>query len=329
MYPQTLAAAGCTCWRCEDRTDHRGRSHHLIRVDSASLTLCISAMRNGDILASPRVKRTAAMSMATHAVDDMYSGCNGSMSRQVTDSYFERENSGAFARVWRKAEPCANKRLREKSEGDEALTKNHLRAICVYTANHEHFYKTFNDHVRSDMSKYTTSFPFHSLHFWLTSAVQILSDNMKCHTTYRRTELQFTAQVGHVVRFGFFASSSFKTSLTHFGHKTCFQIKTCAGAFLKHYSAIRLEEQEVLIPPYEMFRVTMGPPGKGLGDSGSHLWCCLLGWGRGSHHVWMMESGVRNQVSFVVKYINASLLRIYSLVYVCWETEFVHIQKLV
>ncbi|XP_056247560.1 erythroblast NAD(P)(+)--arginine ADP-ribosyltransferase-like isoform X1 [Seriola aureovittata] len=229
-------------------------------------TLPVDSMKIRVSLASPRVKRTASMSMATHAVDDMYSGCNGSMSRQVTDSYFERENSGAFARVWRKAEPCANKRLREKSEGDEALTKNHLRAICVYTANHEHFYKTFNDHVRSDMSKYTTSFPFHSLHFWLTSAVQILSDNMKCHTTYRRTELQFTAQVGHVVRFGFFASSSFKTSLTHFGHKTCFQIKTCAGAFLKHYSAIRLEEQEVLIPPYEMFRVTMGPPGKGLGD---------------------------------------------------------------
>ncbi|XP_071346685.1 ecto-ADP-ribosyltransferase 4-like isoform X2 [Trachinotus anak] len=206
------------------------------------------------------------MSMVKDAVDDMYFGCNMTMTKQVTDKYFVEENTGTFARVWKKAESCAKKKLNQKNDGDEALTKDHLRAICAYTSNYKEFYKTFNHHVRSDMSKYTTSFPFHSFHFWLTSAVQILSNNTKCNTTYRRTNLMFTAKVGHTVRFGLFASSSYKTTLTRFGHKTCFEIKTCAGAFLKHYSAVGTEEQEVLIPPYEMFRITMGPAVKGLDD---------------------------------------------------------------
>ncbi|GLD71365.1 T-cell ecto-ADP-ribosyltransferase 1-like isoform X1 [Lates japonicus] len=97
------------------------------------------------------------------------------------------------------------------------------------------------------------------MHFWLTSAIQILSDNMTCHTTYRRTDLLFTAKLNHIVRFGFFASSSFKTTLTQFGTKTCFEIKTCSGAFLGNYSDLGTEEEEVLIPPYELFMVVKGP----------------------------------------------------------------------
>ncbi|XP_040912189.1 ecto-ADP-ribosyltransferase 4-like [Toxotes jaculatrix] len=208
------------------------------------------------------------MNMVKNAVDDMYFGCNKRMTQTIS-RFFKEENSGVFAKVWKKAEPCANRKLKHKAKGDEALTKDHMQAICAYTSNYKEFYKTFNDHVRNNMSTYCTSFPFHYLHFWLTSALQILNrdgDNINCNTTYRRTNLVFTGKVNQIIRFGLFASSSYKTTLTRFGHKTCFEIKTCSGAFLKHYSSLGPEEEEVLIPPYEMFRITMGPPVKGLGD---------------------------------------------------------------
>ncbi|XP_040002554.1 T-cell ecto-ADP-ribosyltransferase 1-like [Xiphias gladius] len=218
-------------------------------------------------LTSRRANQAIQMSMVKNAVDDMYFGCNQTMTKKV-DKYFKKENTGAFAKIWKKAESCANKRLKHKAERDEALTKDHMQAICAYTSNYKQFYKTFNDHVRNNMSIYSSSFPFHALHFWLTSAVQILSNDVNCVTTYRRTSLAFTGEVNQIIRFGFFASSSYKTTLTHFGHKTCFEIKTCSGAFLKHYSYIGTKEEEVLIPPYEMFRITMGPPVAGLGDCG-------------------------------------------------------------
>ncbi|XP_018534530.1 T-cell ecto-ADP-ribosyltransferase 1 [Lates calcarifer] len=207
------------------------------------------------------------MSMVLEAVDDMYFGCNKTMAKTV-NKYFERENENEmFQTAWKTAERCTNRKQKE----NKALGRHHIQAICVYTSSYKDFYKSFNEHVRNDRSRYRpepaqTSFPFHFMHFWLTSAIQILSDNMNCHTTYRRTNLHFTAKLNHIVRFGFFASSSFKTTLYRFGKKTCFEIKTCSGAFLGNYSYLGTEEEEVLIPPYELFMVAKGPRVEGLSD---------------------------------------------------------------
>uniref|UniRef100_A0A3Q3FM45 NAD(P)(+)--arginine ADP-ribosyltransferase n=1 Tax=Labrus bergylta TaxID=56723 RepID=A0A3Q3FM45_9LABR len=152
---------------------------------------------------------------------------------------------------------CAEKKPRE---ADKALTKDHMHAICVYTDNN--IYDIFNTAVRTEASKYSFSFQFHSLHFLLTSAIQILNSNYKCHTTYRRTRSLFSGNVGQIIRFGSFASSSYLNNLTDFGNETCFKIKTCSGAYLGDYSAIDGEE-EVLIPPYETFKVTEKVLGKG------------------------------------------------------------------
>ncbi|KAF7644037.1 hypothetical protein LDENG_00228970 [Lucifuga dentata] len=48
---------------------------------------------------------------------------------------------------------------------------------------------------------------------------------------------------------------SFRKDLLEFGVETCFKIRTCSGAFLKHYTHF-FEVQEVLIPPYEKFKIT-------------------------------------------------------------------------
>ena len=56
------------------------------------------------------------------------------------------------------------------------------------------------------------------------------------------------------MRFGGFASSSRRTNLKGFGNTSCFEIKTCYGAYIKKYSVLKHKE-EVLIPPYETFKI--------------------------------------------------------------------------
>ena len=169
----------------------------------------------------------------------------------VKHKYFQRENRKEFARVWNAASTCAMDQYSKVKE-DKDLTKDHVQAICVYTSDYLKFYKTFNDSVQTDRAIYGTYFQFHSLHFWLTSAVQIL--NKKCHITYRRTFRRFNGNVGDIVRFGFFASSSIRMNLTDSGRETCFKIVTCSGGAIEKYSMYK-HEMEVLIPPYEKFMI--------------------------------------------------------------------------
>lgn len=215
-------------------------------------------------------KQPIKLSMVEDAVDDIYNGCNETMEEMVKNKYFMEENTGKFADLWNGARKCAVKSLNKKEKEDERLTNDHMQAICLYTSNLEFakgktFYQHFNGEVRTMRTNYST-FKFKSLHFWLTSAIKILSNDKQCLTTYRRTSDVFTGKVGQKIRFGFFASSSFKSILNHFGKKTCFKIKTCSGAFLKHYSYLSREEDEVLIPPYEMFKIMKNTFVEGLGD---------------------------------------------------------------
>ncbi|XP_075946955.1 ecto-ADP-ribosyltransferase 4-like [Anarhichas minor] len=223
------------------------------------LLLCwmlpVCSMKISFIVNLPEANLGIQMNMVETAVDDMYFGCNETMTTMIKDKYFKEENTGKFADVWKKAQRLVEKRLKNRDKGDEALTKDHIQAICVYTAEYLKFYGTFNDEIQKGMSTYRTSFAFHSLHFWLTSAVQILNNNKNCHTSYRRTNSQYSGNVNQIMRFGVFASSSYKTTQYRFGKKTCFKIKTCSGAFLKHYPYLGKVEQEVLIPPYEKFKI--------------------------------------------------------------------------
>ncbi|XP_038569820.1 NAD(P)(+)--arginine ADP-ribosyltransferase 2-like [Micropterus salmoides] len=203
--------------------------------------------------------KTINLSMVEDSVDDMYFECNNQMAQKVNNTYFEEEKSMAlFGEAWKDAETCSeDRRVRE----DIALTKDHMQAICVYTGNK--LYKEFNVAVRTQRSKYnSSSFQFHTLHFLLTSAIQILSRNVSCHTTYRRTRNEFIGEDNQIIRFVSFTSSSYRTDLKLFGDETCFKIKTCLGAFLKNYSRY-VEEKEVLIPPYEVFKITKTIKGKG------------------------------------------------------------------
>uniref|UniRef100_UPI0009B3CF15 ecto-ADP-ribosyltransferase 4-like n=1 Tax=Monopterus albus TaxID=43700 RepID=UPI0009B3CF15 len=198
----------------------------------------------------PDANHVFPLDMAEKSVDDMYCGCNKEMMELVQHKYLKKEFSGLFANAWKVAKRCAKRKRRTNPD----LTELHLTAICLYTANE--VYQKFNKAVRTERDEYTSSFKFHSLHYLLASAIQILNNNYNCLTTYRRTNVRFTGNVNQIIRFGSFASSSFKKNLKNFGHESCFQIETCFGGYLKHYSTFGAKEKEVLIPPYEVFKIT-------------------------------------------------------------------------
>lgn len=194
--------------------------------------------------------------MVEDSVDDMYFGCLQTMNKKVKQKYLDEEKySKKYAEAWVKAKKCFEDKKKFVRGEDKTLTEDHLLAICLYTSEQASVYKEFNAAVRTERDKYTSSFQFHSLHFLLTTAIRILNNNNYCHTAYRRVRDRFTGSVNQIIRFGTFTSSSYKTNLRYFGNETCFKIKTCSGAFLKKYSAHKYEE-EVLIPPYEMFNIT-------------------------------------------------------------------------
>lgn len=220
----------------------------------SNATVCLSCV----LLCPPlKIPRNASLGkeliihldMMHDSVDDMLSGCREETMNQVERKFYAHE-SQEFAGAWRTAKNCAQSKL---SHGlPKGLSKKQLEAICVYTGNQ--VYQEFNAAVRSQRDIYGSTFRFHYLYVFLTSAVQTLKKHKPCRISYRRSNNKFTGKVGQNIRFGSFASSSKRADRINFGTKTCFKIKTCFGAYLGGLSVFPNEE-EVLIPPYEVFKI--------------------------------------------------------------------------
>ncbi|KAF7650010.1 hypothetical protein LDENG_00132880 [Lucifuga dentata] len=138
-------------------------------------------------------------------------------------------------------------------------------AIYVYTLDKPNIYLDFNNAVRTHKSNYQTTFRYHSLHFFLTGSLQTLNAHKpateRCQTVYRRTNIYVSQEnvLDKEIRFGSFTSSSlgWYPKAYRYGDKSCFEIYTCFGADISLYSKFGEAEREVLIPPYEVFTVTM------------------------------------------------------------------------
>uniref|UniRef100_A0A3B4BE64 NAD(P)(+)--arginine ADP-ribosyltransferase n=1 Tax=Periophthalmus magnuspinnatus TaxID=409849 RepID=A0A3B4BE64_9GOBI len=171
---------------------------------------------------------------------------------QAASRELQEIQSDPFRLAWNEADSCTSNMLEMTESKYKKLTVNHTRALCAYSKKTPSLYKPLNVALRQSSALYSTpAFPFHTIYFWLTSAIQILKTS--CETTYRRTDLTFNGKLHQVIRFGQFASSSRNPNLD-FGRQTCFQIRTCLGAFISEYSNFK-HEQEVLIPPYEKFKI--------------------------------------------------------------------------
>ncbi|KAK7910189.1 hypothetical protein WMY93_014873 [Mugilogobius chulae] len=162
------------------------------------------------------------LTMMEESVDDMYEKCSAEMAAKVDSYYFPEEiKNNNFKNAWNLAKSFA--KTKYKNRPDKELTLNQVQAIYVYTQEFPKLYEEFNAIVRDGKAKYTTpAFPYHALHFWLTTALQIISKNKPCQTTYRRSRDKFTGQENQEMRFEFYSGKS---------------------------------ESEILIPPYEKFKI--------------------------------------------------------------------------
>nr|XP_040025559.1 ecto-ADP-ribosyltransferase 5-like [Gasterosteus aculeatus aculeatus] len=203
-------------------------------------------------VATPPPPPTPPLDMAPNSVDDMYQTCTEQMEEEAaTYLQNEKNNDESFRKSWKEA---------EKYEGFK-LSKEQVMALYVYTSSKNKIYIPFNEATRTERFKYKTAFNYHALHFYLTTAVQNLRAlQNQCYKVRRRTKTYYSDQdvLNKEVRFGSFASSSILSPgpVGHkaFGKKACFEIETCMGADISWFSTFN--QREVLIPPYEVFKVT-------------------------------------------------------------------------
>ncbi|XP_044202963.1 ecto-ADP-ribosyltransferase 4-like [Thunnus albacares] len=193
------------------------------------------------------------LDMATDSIDDMYDGCRSEAASVIDlfgvfDWHYNRNFSLAWASVEKDAKKPAHKHLKE----------DHAVAMYMYTKVKK-IRQLFNEAVKAGKHIYSTySFKFNYLYFYLTDAIHILRQNQtSCRITYHRSLENFNHNVINTnMRFGTFIwATSSKQSFDFNGNVSCFEIYTCFGAEITYYSAEN-QKGQVLIPPYEVFKIT-------------------------------------------------------------------------
>ncbi|POI21019.1 hypothetical protein CIB84_015234, partial [Bambusicola thoracicus] len=201
-----------------------------------------------------------AMDMAPNSFDDQYQGCISMMEAELRELNRTEFANDIYAEGWRRAAVEWRSRW-GRAARPQALGQDQAIAVLAYTMEGD-LYRVFNNATLTggrSRQHYLSSYPFKALHFLLSRALQTLweAQSQPCHNVYRGVRgIRFTAQQGTVVRFGQFTSSSLRKKVAEsFGQNTFFMVETCYGVPIRDLSAYP-EEDEVLIPPFEQFRVT-------------------------------------------------------------------------
>ncbi|XP_017383965.1 ecto-ADP-ribosyltransferase 4 [Cebus imitator] len=199
---------------------------------------------------------------APGSFDDQYQGCSKQvMEKLIQGDYFTKdiESQKNYFGMWQKAH------LTWLNLGGKFLPQNmtttHAVAILFYTLNsnvHSNLTRAMAYAARTPQ-QYEHSFHFKYLHYYLTTAIQLLrTDSIMKNGTlcyevyYTMKDVHFNAYTGATIRFGQFLSTSLlKEEAQEFGNQTLFTIFTCQGAPVEYFSL----KKKVLIPPYELFKV--------------------------------------------------------------------------
>lgn len=199
--------------------------------------------------------------LAPGSFDDQYQGCSKEVMDKLNQGDYFTEEIDAhknYFNIWKKAHVTW---LSREKPLPANMTTTHVVALLVYIMNnqmHSDFSGAMANAARSP-NQYKHSFHFKYLHYYLTSAIQLLRTelSMKSHTLcyevyYGMKDAHFVASVGDMIRFGQFLSTSLqREEAQKFETKTLFTIFTCLGAPVQDFSL----QKEVLIPPYELFEV--------------------------------------------------------------------------
>ncbi|NWS29207.1 NAR1 ribosyltransferase, partial [Polioptila caerulea] len=210
------------------------------------------------------------LDMAPDSFDDRYRGCGRAMAAALPAlNRSELLLAAHFAEAWALA--AAEWRVR-LSPRLSPLSPTQATALLAYTAPVP-LHRTFNAAVRAagrSGREYRENFHYKTLHFLLTQALGTLRDTggtPRCHRVFRGVRgVRFAARRGDTVRFGHFASASLRNeSSWGFGTDAAFQVWTCQGVAIREFSFFP-HEDELLIPPFETFRVVAVTDGTRPGD---------------------------------------------------------------
>ncbi|NXG70707.1 NARE ribosyltransferase, partial [Baryphthengus martii] len=224
------------------------------------LVLLVGTLATGSPLHWRDLNNIKEMDMAPTSFDDQYQGCSHMMEKELAELNRTEFTNRIYAEAWTIA--TAEWRNRHGHIHQTlALRPDLAVALLAYTLQGS-LYREFNEAVRtagSSREYYLDNFHFKVLHFLLTEALRALRDARPrhCYNVYRGVQgIYFTAQQHQSVRFGQFTSASMqKKSAESFGQDTFFSVETCYGFPIKDFSLYPVEE-EVLIPPFESFKVT-------------------------------------------------------------------------
>ncbi|NXG01868.1 NRT2 ribosyltransferase, partial [Sakesphorus luctuosus] len=197
-----------------------------------------------------------ALDMAPNSFDDQYRDCSEQMLKKLPVlNSFEFVSNSLYAQAWAEAAATWHKPLGSLRRREQAI------ALLAYTMAHRHLYREFNRAVREggrSREDYLNNFHFKVMHFLLTEALgDLRKSHPACLDVYRGiTGIRFSAKPGQIIRFGQFTSTSLKEEeAKRFGTDTFFKVHTCHGAMIQDFS-FQPQQEEVLIPPFETFRVT-------------------------------------------------------------------------
>nr|XP_025851374.1 ecto-ADP-ribosyltransferase 4 [Vulpes vulpes] len=193
--------------------------------------------------------------------DDQYQGCSPQVMEKLNQGdYFAKELKAHrnYSRIWANAHLTW---LNRAADLPRSMNITHAVAILAYTSNNivrTDFTRAMATAGRSPQ-QYKQSFHFKYLHYYLTSAVQLLREEMiltndsSCYEVHHEMKGNYLkANRGATIRFGQFLSTSLlQEEVQKVGNQTLLTIFTCLGVPVQEFSL----RKEVLVPPYEVFKV--------------------------------------------------------------------------
>ncbi|XP_078390065.1 ecto-ADP-ribosyltransferase 5-like [Cetorhinus maximus] len=215
---------------------------------------------NPSTLASKAVNNYVKLDMATDSAAYIFT--QTPEADQAAIDYITKEwaRRGKFLQVWDEAHQALGPHVTIPA----GLRREHLMAIHAYTQESTLF-REFNKAIRQcgvNDTIYHMEFHFKSFHYLLSVALDKLK--RQTHSTFRGVGILFNATKGEAVRLGQFSSTSLDTSVAigflpaNSTGNTLFEIETRLGVPIRKLSAIYYEN-EVLIPPIEVFEVINVP----------------------------------------------------------------------
>uniref|UniRef100_A0A672ISX0 NAD(P)(+)--arginine ADP-ribosyltransferase n=1 Tax=Salarias fasciatus TaxID=181472 RepID=A0A672ISX0_SALFA len=132
------------------------------------------------------------------------------------------------------------------------MQKHHSLALYMYIESALHSVK---HNIEEPEKSEKEIFQPHSLYSSLSEAIQIVRHSQATcfHTNYRSEALLNLNMSNLQIRFSTFTLGLKEWNSTH--NASCFEIYSCFGADVTYYSSLKHNKQ-VLIPPYEVFKVT-------------------------------------------------------------------------